>query len=90
MAWMNSCRVIISVETLGLHLASALKKQIIAMIGPASNSEFTYGRMTHVKPPPRECMPCNIPVCNQDTHCMDDISVETMASKVYETLGDPS
>ena len=86
MGWMNSCRVIISVETLGLHLASALKKKIIAMIGPASNSEFTYGRMEHVKPPSRECMPCNIPVCDQETHCMDDITVEVMASRIREAL----
>lgn len=87
MAWMNSCRVIISVETLGLHLASALKKKIIAMIGPASNSEFTYGRVTTVMPSPRACMPCNQPVCSQKRHCMDDISVEQISRLVPKILG---
>ena len=71
MAWMNSCRLVISVETLGLHLTSALKKKVIALIGPTTNTEFSYGRVTDLRPKPRACMPCNMPKCNQETHCMD-------------------
>jgi len=87
MAWMNSCRLVISVETLGLHLASALKKKVIALIGPTTNTEFSYGRVTDLRPKPRDCMPCNMPKCNQETHCMDDISVEQVSKLVQKILG---
>ena len=86
MEWMNSCRLIITVETLGLHLASALKKQIIALLGPVSSSEYSYGRITTVKPSPRECMPCNAPVCRMEHHCMNDISVESISEMVSNKL----
>ena len=90
MEWINSCRLIITVETLGLHLASALKKKIIALLGPVSNSEYSYGRITIVKPGPRECMPCNAPVCRMERHCMNDISVESISQLVSKTLNNVS
>jgi len=40
MDWINSCRLIISADTLGLHLALALKKRVIALFGPTSPSEI--------------------------------------------------
>ena len=86
MQWMDKCRLIITVETLGLHLASALKKNIIALLGPVSNSEYSYGRITTVKPSPRDCMPCNVPVCEQSHHCMNDISVKSISKIVSNTL----
>jgi len=86
MEWMNSCRLIITVETLGLHLASALKKKIIALLGPVSTSEYSYGRITTVAPSPRECMPCDAPVCRMEHHCMNDISVESISQIVSNTL----
>ncbi len=86
MKWMNSCRLVISVETLGLHLASALKKKVIALIGPASNSEFSYGRVHDIKPNPRACMPCNMPKCDKDVHCMDDITVQQVTNLVQKLL----
>ena len=90
MQWMSKCRIIITVETLGLHLASALKKDIIALLGPVSNSEFSYGRITTVKPSPRKCMPCNAPACGVAHHCMKDISVESISKMVSNTLSHKS
>ena len=86
MEWMNSCKLVISVETLGLHLASALQKKVIALIGPASNSEFSYGRVHDIKPNPRECMPCNMPKCDKDVHCMEDITVKQVTNLVQELI----
>jgi heptosyltransferase II len=82
--WVASCRVIITQDTLGLHLASALRKKIIAIIGPTENREFSYNRVTIIKPEPRDCMPCHAPVCikNNGEKCLSEISVEDVSAMV--------
>ncbi len=42
--WINSCNVLITNDSLGLHIAFALKKPIVALFGPTNLSEvFLYG-----------------------------------------------
>lgn len=54
--WVNSCRMIITNDSLGLHLAIALKKKVIALFGPSNPKEVhTYGRgVKLVNPKPLE------------------------------------
>jgi heptosyltransferase-2 len=40
--WINSCRVIITQDSLGLHLALALNKRVIALFGPTSSNEVYF------------------------------------------------
>lgn len=43
--WLSSCETIITLDSLGLHLAVAMKKNIIALFGPTSSNEIElYGR----------------------------------------------
>jgi heptosyltransferase-2 len=43
--WVNSCRLIITNDSLGLHLAIALKKKVVALFGPSNPNEVhIYGR----------------------------------------------
>jgi len=86
MHWISSCRLIISVETLGLHLASALRKKIIAIVGPVTDTEYSYDRITFVKPGSRECMPCNAPTCVMEKYCMSEISVKSVSESVLNML----
>ncbi len=42
--WINSCNVLITNDSLGLHIAFALKKPVVALFGPTNLSEvFLYG-----------------------------------------------
>lgn len=42
--WIYSCRTFITNDSLGLHIAFALKKEIVALFGPTDSSEvFFYG-----------------------------------------------
>ena len=87
--WINSSKIIISCDTLGLHLAIALKKKVLGLFGPTSCSEIHfYGRGKVILPEPApDCMPCFESKCLkqekssiQGRKCMEDISVE----RVYE------
>jgi len=61
--WLSSCKVIVTCESLGLHLASALRKKVISIVGPMEGKEYSYNRISQLKPEPRECMPCNLRIC---------------------------
>jgi len=38
--WINSCRMIITLDSLGLHLAKYLGKRVIALFGPTNSSQI--------------------------------------------------
>lgn len=87
MDWINSCKIIITNDSLGLHLAIALKKKVIALFGPTGSSEVHfYGKGKAILPSQdlKDCMPCFQPKCKKEFYpsCMCLISPE----KVIEEL----
>lgn len=46
--WINSCKIIITQDSLGLHLALALNKTIIALFGPTSSKEVCFNSKSFV------------------------------------------
>ncbi len=86
--WLNSCRLIITHDSLGLHLALALKKKVIALYGPTySNEVYMYGRGVKLLPPlKRKCIPCMKPVCKYKKPCIKYIDIQTVLSYVERYL----
>lgn len=86
--WLNSCRLIITNDSLGLHLAIALNKKIIVMFGPTSEKEiFLFNGGIVVRPEKRlKCMPCFDTVCKYDRSCIYDISPEVIYTNIVELL----
>ncbi len=86
--WINSCRLIITADTLGLHLALALRKKVIALFGPTSPDEiFLYGRGSYILPDLKnKCIPCYMPECNKKKKCMDYIFPEKVKERIEDEL----
>jgi len=86
--WLNSCRLIITNDSLGLHLAIALNKKIIALFGPTSEREiFNVDNAITLTPGKRlKCMPCFNTVCKYGTSCMHDIKPEIIHKHVKKLL----
>jgi len=84
MDWINSCKIIVSIDSLGVHLALALKKKTICLFGPTpSNEVYFYGLGKAILPDKsQDCIPCFKAVCDSERNCMRDIPVE----KVYEEV----
>ena len=82
--WINSCKFIVSNDSLGLHLGIALQKKVLGIFGPTPYNEvFFYGRGKAILPEPLPfCLPCFEPTCKRGRNCMEDISVE----RVYEEI----
>jgi len=89
MDWINSGKTIVTVDTLGMHLGIALKKEVFALFGPTSAYEVDfYGRGKAIFPDPLpECAPCFLEECKFPERygktCVNDIS----AYKVYAEIG---
>ncbi len=85
--WMSSCKLIVTCDTLGLHLASALRKKVIVIKGPTKNMEYDYGRITFLYPEKRECIPCNSKICKYGKSCVTEITPEMIFEEVVKLLG---
>ena len=82
--WLNSCRCIITQDSLGLHIALALKKKVVALFGATSYNEVSsYDRCQFITPEINcKYMPCYNSVCKNDTFCMDYVDI----NKIIDTL----
>lgn len=85
MDWINSCKTLITCDSLGFHLALALKKKTLVLYGPTnSNETFMYGLGLSIKPKSFACAPCLSAVCSNDKFCMESISAnEVLAQALH-------
>ncbi|MFC1593804.1 glycosyltransferase family 9 protein [Candidatus Omnitrophota bacterium] len=88
MNWINSCRTIVTSDSLGLHLALALKKNVIALFGATDDQEiYLYRRGVSIKPKTKyNCLPCYSSTCRQKKHCMDFLDVKQIAKEIKKGL----
>lgn len=88
MDWINSCKLIVTHDSLGLHLAMALDKKVIGLFGSTDFNEiFPYGsvKFLHAK---SECkkIPCYQPSCDYEKFCMDEFDIEELAKEIEGML----
>ena len=88
MDWINSCRLLVTNDSLGLHIALALRKKVVVLYGPTNpNETFFYGRGEVLYPEVNyNCIPCLSSVCRQEQRCMELISVEHVTQRIERLL----
>jgi heptosyltransferase-2 len=88
MDWINSCRLLVTNDSLGLHIALALKKKVVVMYGPTNpNETYFYGRGEVLYPEvERDCVPCLQTVCSQPSSCMEHISPASVVQAIGQLL----
>ena len=85
--WISSCRVILSQDSLGLHLALALNKRVVGLFGPTDATEiYLYGLGEILRSESCPYMPCGIPSCHFESHCMSDISLSQVMTAIKRQL----
>jgi heptosyltransferase-2 len=81
--WINSCRIFVTNDSLGLHIAIALKKKIVALFGPTLQSEIYIPNGIKLLPQINyNCIPCLVQKCIQSTPCMNYIEPK----EIYEVI----
>ncbi len=91
MNWINSCRILVTHDSLGLHIARALNKKVIVLFGPTSSVETPLGEHDHSmsakSAPGFDCLPCYKDSCHNKIHCMNYITVEHVVNALNSLLG---
>jgi len=84
MVSVESCDVIISGDSLGMHMGIALKKWVVAWFGPTCAHEIDfYDRGVSVLAPV-ECGPCWKRSCQKTTMCYDQVQVQQLMEGVHK------
>jgi len=88
MDWINSCRLLVTNDSLGLHIALALKKKVVVMYGPTNPNETCfYGRAEVLYPEVDwACIPCLDTDCAKEPRCMDFISPSAVVAAIGRLL----
>ena len=81
-AMINLCDIVVCGDTMALHAAAGLKKNIVALFGPTSLAEIeVYGRGAKLQSN-KECACCYKQECAVNDSCMDLISNEEVIKAV--------
>lgn len=90
MDWINSCKILITNDSLGLHLAQALGKRVIGLFGPTDAGEvYSYtGSRLIISTTDCPVRPCIAARCESGLHCMNKIDLNAVEIAVEELLGD--
>ena len=89
--WIASCRVIVTNDSLGLHIALALGKPVVALFGPTIATEVAGKRLIKIVPPlDWDCIPCMESLCPKADPCIAHISVESVHKAIINLLAEPT
>jgi len=80
------CDVVVTGDTLALHIAAGLKKYVVAFFGPTSASEIElYGRGLKVVSE-NQCVCCYRQKCDVKPYCVEEITVDEVYGAVKRCL----
>jgi ADP-heptose:LPS heptosyltransferase len=79
--FMDICDLVISGDSLGMHMAIALKKYVIVWFGLSCSAEIElYERGEKLIPEGLECSPCWKKVCPYNLECIDMIDLKRITA----------
>lgn len=83
-ALINCCDLIVSGDTLAMHIAIGLKKMVVALFGPTCAQEVElYGR-GESRISLLDCAPCYKNSCNRNKNCMEMITPQEVLEAIYK------
>ena len=87
--WINSCRLVVTADSLGQHIAVALKRKVLILYGPTNPHEtYLYGLGEKLLPEINyDCIPCLKNKCIYKKSCMYFITPERVAKEITVILG---
>lgn len=77
-ALVGRCRLLVTSDSLALHLAVALGRPVVAFFGPTSAAEIDLYGLGEKVVTPLPCRCCYLTTCDVRPHCMQSIGVATV------------
>jgi heptosyltransferase-2 len=90
-ALLERCRVVVTSDSLAVHVAAARRVPAVVLFGPTSLHEIElYGRGSKLAPEGLDCLCCYLPRCDRTPHCQALIAPERVVGEVRRWLaGEP-
>ncbi|MBI4682551.1 MAG: glycosyltransferase family 9 protein [Nitrospirae bacterium] len=83
---LNICDILVTGDTMALHMALGLHKKVVALMGPTSPSEIElYGRGKIICAD-MDCLCCYKQTCEERPNCMELIPPETVLNTIKELI----
>ncbi|HTU91490.1 MAG TPA: glycosyltransferase family 9 protein [Gemmataceae bacterium] len=80
------CAVVVTGDTLAMHVALATGRRVVVLFGPTSAAEIELYGLGEKVVPEMDCLVCYKPSCNYVSKCMDEIGVDMVAEAVKRQL----
>lgn len=81
-ALVSRCAVVVSGDTMALHVAVALRVPVVALFGPTCAQEIDLRGRGEKIITPLDCAPCYRRTCDKSPTCMDAIELERVLGAV--------
>jgi ADP-heptose:LPS heptosyltransferase len=82
----GNCDLLVTGDTLAMHIGIALKVPVLAIFGPTCHQEIElYGRGSMIVSD-FDCSPCYLANCTKERTCMDAISADVVFSEVARII----
>jgi heptosyltransferase-2 len=86
-ALVELCAVVVTSDSLCVHVAAARKVPAVVLFGPTSAAEIElYGRGEKIVPPGLDCLCCYLPICDKKPHCQALIAPAAVTAAVQRLL----
>lgn len=87
-ALLELCDVVVTGDSLAVHVAAARKVPAVVLFGPTSAAEIElYGRGEKIVPQGLDCLCCYLPICDVKPHCQALIQPADVLEAVRRQLG---
>jgi heptosyltransferase-2 len=83
---LSHCGVVVTGDTLAMHLALALRKRAVVLFGPTSAAEIELYGLGEKVVPDMTCLSCYKTACDFVPNCMDLITTEVVAGALLRQL----
>jgi heptosyltransferase-2 len=80
------CAVVVTGDTLAMHMALATGRRVVVLFGPTSAAEIELYGLGEKVVPDMDCLVCYKQACDYVPNCMDLISVDQVADAVRRQL----
>lgn len=87
--WIQSCKTLLTHDSLGLHIGLALGKSMVALMGPTLSTEIPFVKtkiLSLSEDPSFACPPCYEEQCRSNIHCVSAIKIDTVETEIRNIL----
>jgi len=85
-ALISYCSVVVSGDSLAMHIALAMGRRVVVFFGPTSHTEIDLFGLGEKVIPNLDCLVCYKQECDFVPNCMDAISVEMVIQAIVRQL----